>query len=262
MTSSIFTKQEDVSGYWGPITSSVDWCEKNYVHSFYIAEFWNTVSSFAMIILGLAGVYAHHRSLGWRLSNGYLMIVIVGIGSVLFHATLQYEHQMWDELPMVWTACYLLWVLLVENGHSASLFGVVIGVYCALATLATSQSKGSTQFFMFQTSFGLVMWSCLWYVWKLYRGVQNKEVIRLFHRGAQFLGLAIGVWLFDSNMCFIYEHVPNPQLHAWWHVLMCVSLHFFFVATGFELLGTKAHRIKYIGHWLPYVQYQEVPRAE
>ncbi|KAI8393790.1 uncharacterized protein BYT42DRAFT_18851 [Radiomyces spectabilis] len=31
-------------GYWGPITSSVDWCEKNYTHWYYVAEWWNTLS--------------------------------------------------------------------------------------------------------------------------------------------------------------------------------------------------------------------------
>ncbi|CAO3587980.1 unnamed protein product [Absidia cylindrospora] len=148
----IFDKQEQVSGYWGPATSSVDWCEENYKHSFYIAEFWNTISSFAMVVLGLLGILAHHKSLGWRLSNGYLMIVVVGIGSVLFHGTLQYEHQMWDEVPMVWTACYLLWVLLQENGYEPIRYGIGIALYCALATFATSQYKGSTQFYLFQTS--------------------------------------------------------------------------------------------------------------
>lgn len=67
------------------------------------------------------------------------------------------------------------------------------------------------------TSFGLVMWSCLWFVWNLYKGVKNQEIRTIFHRGVQFLILAIGVWLFDGNLCFIYQdyHVPNFQLHAW-----------------------------------------------
>ncbi|CAO3629366.1 unnamed protein product [Cunninghamella echinulata] len=210
-----------------------------------------------MVILGLLGIIAHHRSLGWKLSNGYLMIIIVGIGSVLFHATLQYEHQMWDEVPMVWTACYLLWVLLQSNGYEPIRFGILISLYCALATYVTSQSKGSTQFYLFQTSFGIVMWSCFWFVWKLYNQVQNKEIIHLFHQGGKFLVLAIGVWLFDSNMCFIYDYIPNPQLHAWWHVLMCISLHFFFVATGYQLMGTKDHQIQYYLKWIPYAKLNQ-----
>ncbi|KAI7886378.1 ceramidase [Mucor mucedo] len=141
-----------MSGYWGNVTSSVDWCEENYTHCFYIAEFWNTISSFAMIALGLLGVALHHQSLGWRLSNSYLLICVVGIGSVLFHATLQFEHQMWDEVPMIWCACYLLFVLLDEFRYRGRWVAVSIACYCLFATLVTSRNKGSTQFYMFQTS--------------------------------------------------------------------------------------------------------------
>lgn len=33
-----------------------------------------------MVVLGLLGILLHHKSLGWKLSAGYFMIVIVGIG--------------------------------------------------------------------------------------------------------------------------------------------------------------------------------------
>ncbi|ORZ24135.1 ceramidase [Absidia repens] len=148
---SLFEKQHTL-GYWGPVTSSVDWCEENYKYSFYIAEFWNTLSSFAMIVLGLLGILVHHRTLGWRLACGYFMIMVVGVGSVLFHGTLQYKHQMWDEIPMVWTASYMLWVLLQDNGYEPLRYGIGISLYCALATFVTSQYQGSTQFYLFQAS--------------------------------------------------------------------------------------------------------------
>ncbi|KAI9256479.1 alkaline phytoceramidase family protein [Phascolomyces articulosus] len=243
-------------GYWGPITSSVDWCEENYTHSYYIAEFWNTVSSLAMVVLGLLGVTLHHRSIGWRLTGSYFLIVVVGIGSVLFHATLQFEHQMWDEVPMVWTACYLFYVLLAEHGYEGDVYPICISIYCALATYVTSQSAGKIQFIMFQSSFGCVMWSCLWFVLKMYRATKNQEIVRLFHRGAQFLALALGVWLFDKNLCFVYEkyHLFNPQLHAWWHVLMCTSLHFFYVACGYQVVLKEKPQICYFGHLIPYVR--------
>ncbi|KAI8643799.1 alkaline phytoceramidase family protein [Parasitella parasitica] len=243
------------AGYWGPVTSSVDWCEENYTHTHYIAEFWNTVSSLAMVALGFLGVALHHKSLGWRLSASYLLIVVVGIGSVLFHATLQFEHQMWDEVPMVWCACQLLWVLLDEHGYQGIGYTTSISIYCAFATYVTSVNKGTTQFFMFQSSFGLVMWTDLYFVYKLYKNVDNEQVIRLFHQGCKFLLLALGVWLFDSNFCFVFDHVPNPQFHAWWHVLMCTSLHYFFVACGHESVVRAGERakIKYFLNTIPYV---------
>ncbi|KAI9018518.1 alkaline phytoceramidase family protein [Phycomyces nitens] len=237
-------------GYWGPITSSVDWCEENYVHSYYIAEFWNTVSSFAMIIMGLLGFSLHYNYLELRISASYLFIVLVGVGSVLFHGTLQFEYQMWDEIPMVWTASYLLWVLLYNQGYKRS-YGF-IGLYCGLATYLTSQFKGSVQFYLFQTSFGVVMWSCFWLVWKLYKGVQNKQVSRLFRQGTQYLVLSVLVWLFDTNLCFVFDSLPNPQLHAWWHVLMSVSLYLFFVGVSYESMKPEKPVIGYC--WgIPFV---------
>lgn len=38
------------------------------------------IQSLAMVALGFLGVALHHKSLGWKLSNGYLLIVVVGIG--------------------------------------------------------------------------------------------------------------------------------------------------------------------------------------
>ncbi|CEI95336.1 Putative Protein phosphatase [Rhizopus microsporus] len=77
----------------------------------------SVIISFAMVIFGCLGAYLHWQSLGWKLSAGYLFIVIVGIGSILFHGTLQFQYQMWDEVPMIWTACYLFWLLLEEHGY-------------------------------------------------------------------------------------------------------------------------------------------------
>ncbi|KAI8058649.1 alkaline phytoceramidase family protein [Gilbertella persicaria] len=246
-------------GYWGTVTSSVDWCEENYIHSEYIAEFWNTLSSLAMVALGWLGVALHHKSLGWRLSAGYLLIVIVGIGSMLFHATLQFEHQMWDEVPMVWTACYLMWVLLSEHGYQSQYHTIGISLYCALATFVTSQNKGTTQFYMFQSSFGIVMWTDLYFVYKIYYHTQLAHIKQLFHQGVYLLVLAISVWLFDANLCFVYAYLPNPQLHAWWHLLMCSSLHYFFVACGHESVVRRGDRaeIKYFLNMIPYVQQQK-----
>ncbi|GFO35894.1 alkaline ceramidase 3 [Plakobranchus ocellatus] len=38
-----------VEGYWGKQTATLDWCEDNYAVSYYVAEFWNTVSNALML---------------------------------------------------------------------------------------------------------------------------------------------------------------------------------------------------------------------
>jgi dihydroceramidase len=38
----------------------------------------------------------------FRLIAGYTSLIVIGLGSVLFHATLKYEMQLMDEVPMIY----------------------------------------------------------------------------------------------------------------------------------------------------------------
>ena len=46
----------NAAGFWGPVTSSVDWCEHNYAVSYYVAEFFNCFSNLAIVAAGLLGL--------------------------------------------------------------------------------------------------------------------------------------------------------------------------------------------------------------
>ncbi len=39
-------------GFWSPATANHDFCEKNYVYTYYIAEFWNTLSALLIVYVG------------------------------------------------------------------------------------------------------------------------------------------------------------------------------------------------------------------
>ena len=79
-------------GYWGKPSSTVDWCEPNYSVSHYIAEFFNTFSSLAMVFVGLVGIVLH-----WDFETRYKWafgsVAVVGIGSAAFHGTLLFSLQ-------------------------------------------------------------------------------------------------------------------------------------------------------------------------
>jgi Ceramidase len=93
----------DNDAFWGPVTSSVDWCEVNYSVTPYAAEFFNTASSLAMAIVGMMGICLHP----WaerRFHLAFLSTVAVGLGSVAFHGTLQKFTQALDEVPMLYSA--------------------------------------------------------------------------------------------------------------------------------------------------------------
>lgn len=87
--------------FWGPPTSSEDWCEPNYLHSSYVAEWYNTLSSVPIVIAGLIGIAVGLRS-GFRARFVVpcAFVVMVGLGSMSFHGTLQYWGQAMDELSV------------------------------------------------------------------------------------------------------------------------------------------------------------------
>jgi dihydroceramidase len=46
----------------------------------------------------------------------YLTVLVVGVGSMLFHSTLLYEMQLMDEVPMVYGACVIGYCLTQIHG--------------------------------------------------------------------------------------------------------------------------------------------------
>eukprot|EP01095_Lingulamoeba_sp_RSL-Kostka_P011055 TRINITY_DN4117_c0_g1_i2.p1 TRINITY_DN4117_c0_g1~~TRINITY_DN4117_c0_g1_i2.p1 ORF type:complete len:158 (+),score=21.80 TRINITY_DN4117_c0_g1_i2:111-584(+) len=96
-------EEENVSiGVFGEPTTLVDWCEKNYAVTYYIAEFYNTISNIPFIVIGLFG-FMVTKEFEWRYRLAHLSISVIGLGSLMFHATLLYTCQLGDEIPMLYS---------------------------------------------------------------------------------------------------------------------------------------------------------------
>ncbi|KAF9149950.1 Alkaline ceramidase 3 [Linnemannia schmuckeri] len=221
------------AGYWGPPTSSIDWCEDNYVWSYYIAEFFNSFSSFAMIILGEAACYSINRLQSdmqcisatasssststtttsrkakappslFRFKLAFRTITVVGIGSFLFHATLLHHMQMLDELPMLYSVLVLFFCLIESRfGPQPAWFPKLLGVVGVVVTGLVAFTEGSVQFYSFHGTFGPLEFTTLFLIFKVYRArkAAYPDIKWVFEAGIGLYVVAVVVWMTDLNFC-------------------------------------------------------------
>ena len=105
-----------MAGIWLPHTSSIEFCEANYLLSRHVAEPFNAGSSLLLAIMPLIGLWAGNPTGELRWTVHWLLFVVVGLGSVCLHATLSALGQALDEVPMVWLAISFLGLMVVATG--------------------------------------------------------------------------------------------------------------------------------------------------
>jgi len=256
-------------GFWGPVTSSHDWCESNYVVTSYIAEFWNTLSSLPIAALGLFGmVYTFSSQKTYKLSFllAYIGLVIVGLGSALFHATLRFEAQMADEYPMILGSLIYSYIVLdvqfmtynkkMPNWLNLS---VVLGLTCFAGMMAyVMLSDSSTHLPFILTYCGIVGYitvGSMDIVWNL-----NDKFARKWWWISLYTYMGGGaIWLMERNLCG-----ASPVLeyfHVIWHlaagfgtfsILMCM----FYVQVSSNSVLKKSIVTNSLG--IPYVRFHQV----
>jgi dihydroceramidase len=212
----------------------------------YVSEWFNTTSSAMMVLVGIGGAIWHRRVLEWRFSLVFLSVALVGVGSAAFHATLLRELQMLDELPMLYTASLLVYIL-VENGprrRFGAWFPTLLAAYAVAATYGAAFMRGNAQFWSFQVSFALLEFYGLYRTFLLYRASHDLGQKRLFLGGIGLYLSAILLWFLDLNYCARIVAtsqslgIPNPQHHAWWHILVSSGLYALVLVIAHQRLRT------------------------
>jgi dihydroceramidase len=232
-----------LAGFWGAPTSTVDWCEVNYAVTPFVCEFFNTVSSLAMLGAGVLGVLLHRRVFDRWMLAAFGLLGLVGVGSVAFHGTLRFELQILDELPMLYLVALVAYLLL-ERQCGKWLPAALLG-YAVLATLSDAFTRGQVQFLAFQLTFGALEMFCMFQVYRLSREAENQAVRPLFDLGAGIYFAAIGLWFIDLRFCDVVSiglpafGIPNPQFHAWWHVLVSCGFYLLLLVVGYDRLRRR-----------------------
>ncbi|KAG9222479.1 alkaline ceramidase ydc1 [Pleurotus ostreatus] len=271
--------EQSPNGWWGPVTATLDWCEANYQFSHYIAEVANTFSNLFTIWLALFGSVAVWReSLPERFLLGCAGFGLVGIGSFAFHATLLYEAQLADELPMVYVASFTLYLLLdskpgFDNTTRRSILSVAALV--AFDVLFTWSYYLYRNPVYHQVVFASILVLVIIRVTTCLRSPQAKtripdhkktQITRLFTTGVLSFATGFLIWNLDNIFCGkltswkVSMGWPVAFLlegHSWWHVLTGLGTHYKSIGIQYLILCMKDdHRHYIIGYkyGLPYVK--------
>ena len=257
-------------GLWTQ-TASIDWCESNYELSYYIAEFWNTISNLAFIVPQLAQYVALNKYdyIGPAFKNALLSLALVGVGSFCFHMTLAKPMQMFDETSMIVVTLhgfYLLYIIKqpdVNRRRLATLLVCYGLVFLALYVFLVAWP------IFHHSIFGIIVYAstAIGYQLKRIHGPNYTfwTVIILQH-------LAVLFWMIDKHGCevltqFREHHVPaflRPffQFHAIWHLLMGIASHLF-ICGLIQIRALTKHKEKfvikynYLGLWITLEKVNE-----
>jgi len=210
-------------GFWGPVTSTIDWCETNYTITTYIAEFWNTISNISFILFGIFGVLnAYLQRFELRFAVTFLGVVAIGVGSAMFHGTLQYHFQQCDETPMVW--CMLLWLFIMyasdlqKHKGLARLLPLALFLYGAIFSLLHWIFRFVT---FFQAHFMTMIFLGFFRLSSHYRRCTDQSARNMVRLYVLTLVVACAFWLMDFHLCSHMQSLfINPQGHAIWHIFM------------------------------------------
>ncbi|XP_071721676.1 alkaline ceramidase-like [Rutidosis leptorrhynchoides] len=248
---------EGLSSFWGPVTSP-EWCEKNYVHSAYIAEFFNTLSNVPCIILALIGlINALRQRFEKRFSVLHMSNIILAIGSMLYHATLQSVQQQGDETPMVWEMLLYIYILYSPDWHYRSTMPTFLFLYGAAFAVCHALFRFGIGF---KVHYAILCLLCIPRMYKYYIHTDDVKAKRLAKLYLETISLASLCWLADRRFCpEISLWRFNPEGHAIWHVLMGLNSYF---ANTFLMFCRAQQRgwnpkVVYLMGFLPYVKIEK-----
>ncbi|KAK8576051.1 hypothetical protein V6N13_032631 [Hibiscus sabdariffa] len=238
---------DGMSSFWGPVTSTSEFCEKNYAYSLYIAEFYNTISNIFTILLAFIGlVNAARQRFEKRFTVLHVSNMILAIGSMLYHATLQRVQQQGDETPMVWEMLLYMYILYSPDWHYHSTMPTFLLLYGAIFAVVHSVLRFGIGF---KVHYIILCLLRLPRMYKYYIHTRDASAERLAKLYVATLSLGSLCWFFDCVFCKQISSWPiNPQGHALWHLLMGLNCYF---ANTFLMFCRAQQR-----RWAPKIVYR------
>lgn len=176
------------------------------------------------------------------------MLFVVGVGSTLFHMTLQFWGQMTDELPMVYSSCAFIYSLKLIEGEKRKSDKSLVGLLIIYSVLFSALYLTFPYPIIHQVLYGFMI------VIMIYLGLlpilktKDPVSIKLFLNGVIIFLIAFILWNIDNHFCSTLQQFresapsyinPLSQLHGWWHILTGY-------ATYLNIQFSLYNRLKYL----------------
>lgn len=207
-----------------------------------------------MIIPPLYGIVDVYRK-GYeaRYLFCYFALLVIGVGSWLFHMTLMYPMQLMDEIPMVFGSAgltYCIYQVRKPLGASSPKVMAALALYC-LFFVAVYLSIHEPLFQ--EVVYGILVTVMIIMDFNLTMTQRTKANLRIFVVGILMYLFGWGIWNLENVYC---ENVREfrrtsalpeflSQLHGWWHILAGY-------ATYLQIVSLVHHRQTYLGHEAVY----------
>ncbi|PHH58709.1 hypothetical protein CDD81_4800 [Ophiocordyceps australis] len=239
------------NGFWGEQTSTLNFCEEDYVISSYCAEMCNTVTNGLFIWLGTRGfrncINETHAFVFHLAFAGYM---VVGLGSIMFHATLKYPMQLVDELSMIYTTCLMMYASFSLSRSKS--FCVFLGLsLLALAGSITVYYHKTKDPLFHQATYGaltaIIVFRSMWIMEMQVRPKlesagrdgachELKTVWIMVATGLSIFVAGFGVWNVDNVLCDQLRQWRRAmglpwaivlEGHAWWHLMTGIGAYYY-----------------------------------
>tara|TARA_Y100000588_G_C13857672_1_gene754819 strand:+ start:51 stop:653 length:603 start_codon:yes stop_codon:yes gene_type:complete len=179
--------------YWGNKDTSIGFCENKYDQVFWIAEYYNTVSSLTYILVATPFLNGKLSKIAWS-------TVGVGVGSMMLHGSMRFYGQWVDEISML---LYSYYILRYIDKKFPPLISIIITAY------------------LLQWHNFLVFLSIFFSMQIRILNILIEKHKFLVYLYSAFFTIGLGCWTIDQFMC---SKIQEYQLHAYWHIFTSMSM--------------------------------------
>ncbi|XP_041465219.1 alkaline ceramidase 2-like isoform X1 [Lytechinus variegatus] len=208
-------------------SAAIDWCENNYAIVPGIAEFYNTVSNILFFIIPPLLLYLFRQYAvwyNWHVNIMWILLMVVGIFSCYFHATLSMFGQLLDEVAIIWVVLCGVALWYPRRYYPAKIHGSrkkfkQIMLVFTVASTGLAMVRPAVNSFVMMSFIG----PCICMMILELRRAQCPRVVKLGKTCAFLWVVSVTCWLSDRFLCDFWQSLSLPYLHCAWHIMVFIS---------------------------------------